>query len=1356
MLDPSGRRRRNRRRRLVPPGRLASSLTGDNQLAQHNDPSVEQPTRPSSAPPLPAQAPEHPSYAFDVSLQEDSVIPPINDNDPARSAPPTRNIEHRDDDRSQLVDLPVTSVVAGESQLPDVPDRRVQDDQVHPGCGPEDWLNDWFSINGSLAYSSDIDRSDALEEGFDFIDKTSLNPAPSNIQHKAISVLQSVKKKMTSAILIAILTLYGKVRYTIQAYDHMVAVLKPYTHLPSSSTMRQRCLPYLLDHILVKSQRIQCVRKSGQSGFVCKSTGADSCSTMTKKNKGDEAVVVLPSSWARMDLRCIHILRQIACLTSCRCNTRTTTSNDIRIEESAIVTAKKRTSTRPCSLWVNDNGVPIQAPLHSILTLHTFVEYQLPAALSDSIQTDFRRVKHRGEDSHAFNCVLLSTYTVQHSEADGSYLALGQEKSTQRVSNSFLTHCLSCLNNLCDQDQSSEQRSKSNQDSISAATSDTSSKDNSSGDNLPDQISPEAGRASDADEDILPTKRRKISVRTHCRANSPAPSENQQASLRCGDLVSVLCFDLNTAETVLIAHVSRFWVDRLDDDRQVIIVFYKNSDQNGPAIKYSTLPSFGIPSLVQAADTCNDSTSTQCKTMGTLESGERYYMYRVLLYADDFNPRSQLFPRGSVGGVYMFPSSLPMRSRRSQSSIRTISLTPPGVSTNFVLNSLVADLVEGSLNGFSSVDAFGTHCICFFDILGFVADYPASSAAVDVKGHTALAPCTHCGFQYSPSIYTSKYAYSTSITSSNSAFMRTQTRTSAVRAAGIDKKQAKSFGLKYIEFNDRESTSHAPLLNYATEFNKRVQQSGAEVRMTQPEVDGYNLNIIAPDHLFTGLIKGLLLATFRHIESDRERDNLQTILSAALLDYGFQFQSLLYKDKKLVPGLTMSMLYAIFTALPASLKSLNIFASLPTSRMITHLHSLICLSFWWPNFSTDGSKAFAFVHGTGMSTYHRSLSIMSKNFVKSVDKYVKAHPEYRSLVDRPNTHRLLELTTHTIPLYSHVLFVTELVFESSHQPLKYFLSRNHLSNSHIYSVNLVLVRDWLIRLAALWSIHSSSTESGDMRNAAMFGLMRLMCGDIFDDVNWDNCLVDSQRQDIKAHILSVFDETVEERLQTWYSDTFLQYETASEWSINMKTLIEVKGTSPRMCSISSAVRTLSTLFSIPIDQILVYEAALLHRGYGSNTVSTHERIRSGDVVQVLTRVIAGSSSRFVPTGTDGSGRHKYLVVGFVLKCGIHGLWAAVKECSTFASQTAQLLDYNKELVITATTSPFFTDSTAKPISFVKLDKNVKRVGVQHNCSATQGCKFDTSARTVSHSQTTLTGGSFFLQTRALGYPPRRS
>ena len=83
-----------------------------------------------------------------------------------------------------------------------------------------------------------------------------------------------------------------------------------------------------------------------------------------------------------------------------------------------------------------------------------------------------------------------------------------------------------------------------------------------------------------------------------------------------------------------------------------------------------------------------------CMTTGSLPSGEKFYVYRLLLYADDFNPRSQLFPRGSVGGVYMSPAGFNIRSRRMQASIRTISLTPPGVTTNFILDYIIEDLVE--------------------------------------------------------------------------------------------------------------------------------------------------------------------------------------------------------------------------------------------------------------------------------------------------------------------------------------------------------------------------------------------------------------------------------------------------------------------------------------------------------------------------------------------------------------------------------------------------------------------------------------------------------------------------------------
>ena len=76
----------------------------------------------------------------------------------------------------------------------------------------------------------------------------------------------------------------------------------------------------------------------------------------------------------------------------------------------------------------------------------------------------------------------------------------------------------------------------------------------------------------------------------------------------------------------------------------------------------------------------------------------RNYVYRLILYVDDFNPRSTLFPKGSVGGVYMSPSGLHVWSRRSQYSIRTVSLTPAGVSTSSIIDFLVDDLVIGSID----------------------------------------------------------------------------------------------------------------------------------------------------------------------------------------------------------------------------------------------------------------------------------------------------------------------------------------------------------------------------------------------------------------------------------------------------------------------------------------------------------------------------------------------------------------------------------------------------------------------------------------------------------------------------------
>ena len=146
-------------------------------------------------------------------------------------------------------------------------------------------------------------------------------------------------------------------------------------------------------------------------------------------------------------------------------------------------------------------------------------------------------------------------------------------------------------------------------------------------------------------------------------------------------------------------------------------------------------------------------------TTGRFPGGQRFHINRLMLYADGFNPRSQMFPQGSVGGVYMSPAGFSDPSRRSQTSIRVTSLTPPGVSTNMVLDYCIEDLVTGSLEGFDCVDPFVNSVKCFFDIIGFLADYPVSSAAVDVLGHTANTPCTHCTFTLLKSLLRSRFAF---------------------------------------------------------------------------------------------------------------------------------------------------------------------------------------------------------------------------------------------------------------------------------------------------------------------------------------------------------------------------------------------------------------------------------------------------------------------------------------------------------------------------------------------------------------------------------------------------------------------
>lgn len=121
-------------------------------------------------------------------------------------------------------------------------------------------------------------------------------------------ISKSIRKTFSKHSMLALLSLYGKPRLTLDQYTYMGAVLRETGSdivLPSHSTVRQRLLPYLIKELFVKSMlRDLEVTKE--------------CSVV----KGKKPVVLIsPVAWAVMDLACAYIAKEMFCNEhSCTCN----------------------------------------------------------------------------------------------------------------------------------------------------------------------------------------------------------------------------------------------------------------------------------------------------------------------------------------------------------------------------------------------------------------------------------------------------------------------------------------------------------------------------------------------------------------------------------------------------------------------------------------------------------------------------------------------------------------------------------------------------------------------------------------------------------------------------------------------------------------------------------------------------------------------------------------------------------------------------------------------------------------------------------------------------------------------------
>ena len=165
-----------------------------------------------------------------------------------------------------------------------------------------------------------------------------------------------------------------------------------------------------------------------------------------------EAAVVLPSSWAKYDVKSLHVLREIVCTSNCRCR-EVFGSDDIRVDSTNHVKHRASRSILHHSLWINKDGSPFPARVGMKVRIHSTASLHEINTFNNSSQVKIDVTVHRREQCTCFDCDILSTFHVRHQADRGLIISAGHpiESSAQNSDNfiSFYDSVVELLLSFC-------------------------------------------------------------------------------------------------------------------------------------------------------------------------------------------------------------------------------------------------------------------------------------------------------------------------------------------------------------------------------------------------------------------------------------------------------------------------------------------------------------------------------------------------------------------------------------------------------------------------------------------------------------------------------------------------------------------------------------------------------------------------------------------------------------------------------------------------------------------------------------------------------------------------------------------
>ena len=757
---------------------------------------------------------------------------------------------------------------------------------------------------------------------------------------------------------------------------------------------------------------------------------------------------------------------------------------------------------------------------------------------------------------------------------------------------------------------------------------------------------------------------------------------------------------------------------------------------------------------------------------GDLSDGRKYVVYRFLLYSDGFTPYAGM--KGSVGGCYMLPLGLSPHTTSRVGALRRLGLTPPGISTNHVLSTIIPDIVKGSTDGFDMTTADGTEFTVYLDCVGFVGDYPAVSEVLDLLGHTSNAPCHLCSFtRYDKSGRgTSAYAYTSKICSSHPSFIRNGGRVAEIRASDEDPQTLRQLGLQPHE---RIMTRSQPLHALSAALRRArafVPLTSHGIRVVPCVFDPYRSCVVAPDHLFLGISQNVINCMLRLVPVE-VRKVAHVLTEEALQRNHLVYQKEVFSVTKMeVHSMSVSAMYSLLLVAPSSFKnaiSINGLGRLPgrdrediglALDILESFQEIVAWVHFRPESLLDGGNYVGSFLGGQRRLYLIEMQEKCRNLVSNMSTLCARSEHAKRHLDKPNVHRLVEFFSFTLPAFGNVFHIQELVLERGHQELKCGILRSNFKNPQLQAMESVTGNDWVNRLGL--ELEDVTDTGHGWSDSVIRSVLRLL-----GRPEWNRELTD----DIKGRVKAMFPPPVlmtirsnqrflSSLLHTSYI-WILSGQIRTESEVNcveahvhpgdwIRDRQEVKETLLRHLALTRQRMTSNDESStIPDVEIMEFKEAKWCVVYGraQATRVVLNSIRPGDVIQKVS-----DSTTVRPTSPDLCNIEEDS--SNLENPDIREMWMVAAILGTDVNDSEHAASAHiLGVPCNIRNSVLCVSETARARYLIPLTRNVRRVMLVHIC--TKNCKVLPDGG-VHHSEILHYGGKFMPFGRSEGYPPRRS